>query len=154
MILLLFGGAIIAHLTAGAEPKKKKKAIEKRLIPGSNFLQCWLTLPLCIFVYWFCFGGGDVYGVGGMELSHHHHRFILLQLVVAAAAAAATGATVVGAFVDMELVLTLSSLHGGRNNESSIDGNLIVGRDIIFISNVKGGPKRQTEIDQRSDAAS
>jgi hypothetical protein len=132
--------------------RKKKHRKRKRLIPGSNFLQCWLTLPCCIFVYWFC-GGGDVYGVGGMELGlyHHHHRLILLQLVVAAATA--IGATVVGAFVDMELVLTLSSLHGGCNNESSIDGNLIVGRDIIFISNVKGGPKRQTEIDQRSDAA-
>lgn len=92
-----------------------------------------------------------------LGLHHHYHRLIFLRLVVAAAtAAAATGATVlvVVALVDMEPVLTLSSLHGGCNDESAIDGNLIVGRDIIFISNVKRGPKRQTEIDQRSgDAA-
>ena len=70
---------------------------------------------------------------------YHYHLLLLLLLHVTGG----DGATAVSA---MELVVTLSSCCGRCDDESSVDGNLIVGHEIVFISDVKGGPKRQKSI--------
>ena len=79
--------------------------------------------------------------VAFMELSlyHHYHPLVLLQLLrsVAGVAESAVAADV----GIVEIVTTLSSFHCGCNDESSTDRNLIVEHEIVFISNVKGGPK-------------
>ena len=80
-----------------------------------------------------------------MELSlyHHYHPLVLLQLLrsVAGVAESAVVAAVAAVVGIVEIVTTLSSFHGGCNDESSTDRNLIVEHEIVFISNVKGGPK-------------
>ena len=53
----------------------------------------------------------------------------------------------------MQLVVTLSPCCGRCDDESSIDGNLIVEHEIVFISNVKGGPKGQKSISAEVSSA-
>ena len=77
-----------------------------------------------------------------MEFSLYHYRPLLLLLLGFSGVACTT---CVSAHA-MQLVVTLTSCHGRCDDESSIDGNLIVEHEIVFISNVKGGPKGQKSI--------